>query len=85
MLTQDQTLPPGISKTSGVLGGEACIRSTRIGVWMLVHARQLGISDEELLVRYDPPLTEEDLQNAWSYYATHREEIDAAIRRNEDD
>ena len=85
MLTQDSTIHPGICKTPGVLGGEACIGMRRIAVWMLVRARQLGITDEDLLTQYEPPLTVEEIENAWSYYASHRDEVDAAIRSNEED
>jgi type III restriction enzyme len=73
-----------IQKTPGIIGGDACIRTTRIAVWMLVEARQVGLSDQELLARYDPPLTPSDLAAAWEYYEHHREEIDQAIRENED-
>ena len=73
-----------IQKTPDVCGGDACVRKTRIAVWMLVEARRLGISDQELLERYDPPLTRADLDAAWDYYEKHREEIDQAIQENED-
>ena len=33
---------PGIESTPGVCGGEPCIVRTRIPVWVLVHAKQLG-------------------------------------------
>ena len=33
-----------IQKTPDVIGGDACIRNTRIAVWMLVDARNLGMS-----------------------------------------
>ncbi|MCU0542788.1 MAG: DUF433 domain-containing protein [Oscillatoriaceae cyanobacterium Prado104] len=35
----------GIQKTPGVMGGEACIRQTRIPVWLLVSYRRQGASD----------------------------------------
>ena len=73
-----------ITKTPGVCGGEACIGKRRITVWMLVNARHLGITDAELLKRYDPPLDSAELQAAWDYFAQHREEIEDAIRRNEE-
>jgi uncharacterized protein (DUF433 family) len=38
-----------IQKTAGVIGGDACIRRTRIAVWMLVEAWRLGFTDDELL------------------------------------
>jgi uncharacterized protein (DUF433 family) len=65
-----------------VAGGEPCIAGTRIPVWLLVRARQLGTSDAALLRAY-PPLCAEDLANAWAYYRDHREQIEAQIVENE--
>jgi uncharacterized protein (DUF433 family) len=76
---------PRIRKTPHVIGGDACIRDTRIAVWMLVNARRLGMSDEELRERYDPPLTPADLEAAWEYCEKNKEEIEQAIRAHEDD
>ena len=73
-----------IQKTPNVMGGEACIRRTRITVWILVGYRKLGASDAELLESY-PTLTHDDLEAAWTYYREHPAEIDEAIRRNEED
>jgi uncharacterized protein (DUF433 family) len=72
---------PLIRKTPGVMGGQACIRRSRIAVYDLVEWRQLGQTDADLLAGY-PTLTQRDLDAAWAYYAAHPEEIDAAIRRN---
>ena len=72
----------GIDKTSGVCGGDACIRHTRIPVWALVQLRQLGTDEVDLLRTY-PTLTAEDLVNAWSYYQSYTEEIDQQIAANE--
>ena len=72
-----------IQKTPGVIGGDSCIRRTRIAVWMLVNARRLGITDEQLLRDY-PGLTQDDLNAAWVYYAAHPEEIETAIRENDE-
>jgi uncharacterized protein (DUF433 family) len=72
-----------VSKTPGVCGGDACIRGTRHPVWGLVEWRQLGLSDAEILERH-PDLTPTDLETAWEYDAKHREEIDQAIRENEE-
>jgi uncharacterized protein (DUF433 family) len=80
----DSTTRDLIHKTQGVLGGEACVGQRRIAVWMLVRARQLGITDEQLLKDYQPPLTRAELDAAWNYYDTHRDEIDTAIRENEE-
>lgn len=71
----------GITKTPGVCGGEACIAGTRIAVWLLVEARRLGISEAQLLDDY-LHITAADLVNAWAYADAHPEEVEAAIRAN---
>ncbi|HLP90538.1 MAG TPA: DUF433 domain-containing protein [Nostocaceae cyanobacterium] len=71
----------GISKTSGVCGGEACISGTRIAVWLLVEARQIGISEAQLLQDY-PHISAADLVNSWAYADAHPEEITDAIYNN---
>lgn len=71
-----------IEKTLGVVGGNACIRGTRIPVWELVEYRQLGASTSKILEAY-PQLTEADLQAAWDYDRRFPEEIAAAIAANE--
>lgn len=74
---------PGIESKPDVCGGEACLVRTRIPVWLLVRARQLGVSEAELLRVY-PTLRAEDLVNAWGYYRVHRSEIEKAIRSHEE-
>ena len=73
---------PSIESTQAVCGGEPCIGRTRIPVWALVRARQLGATDAELL-RWYPTLRAEDLANAWAYYSAHAAEIEQQIRENE--
>ncbi|MBD1926996.1 DUF433 domain-containing protein [Trichocoleus sp. FACHB-90] len=73
----------GIEKTPGVCGGDACIAKTRIPVWVLVNARGLGISEAQLL--YDYPISAADLANAWAYAKAYPQEIEIAIRMNEED
>ncbi len=73
---------PGVESVPGVSGGEPCIVRTRIPVWVLVKARQLGTSEADLLKAY-PTLRAEDLTNAWAFYRAHREEIDQQILENE--
>ena len=73
---------PGIEVTPGVSGGEPCIASTRIPVWVLEQARRLGTIDADLLRAY-PVLRAEDLANAWAYVRAHPEEIERQIRNNE--
>lgn len=72
-----------IRKTPGVMGGAACVRATRIPVWVLVGYRQLGVTDERLLEFY-PALTPADLEAAWAYHRDHPAEIEDAVRRNEE-
>lgn len=73
---------PGVESIPGVSGGEPCIVRTRIPVWVLVKARQLGTSEADLLKAY-PTLRAEDLTNAWAFYRAHRGEIDQQILENE--
>ncbi|BAY24159.1 hypothetical protein NIES2100_39520 [Calothrix sp. NIES-2100] len=73
----------GITKTIGVCGGDACIANTRIPVWSLVNDRRLGMSDARILEAF-PHLTAADLVNAWAYADANPEEIEQAIRENEE-
>jgi uncharacterized protein (DUF433 family) len=67
-----------IRKTPGVMGGAACIRQTRISVWILVSLSQQGMDEIELLESY-PGLTILDLWAAQTYYKANRQEIDDLI------
>jgi uncharacterized protein (DUF433 family) len=71
----------GIEKTDGVCGGSARIAGTRIPVWQLVEARNVGASEAQLLIDY-PSLRAEDLVNAWSYAESHPDEIKSEIHEN---
>jgi uncharacterized protein (DUF433 family) len=73
---------PGIDSDPNIAGGEACIVRTRIPVWLLVQARQLGTSEAELLRCY-PTLRAEDLANAWAYARSHADEVEKNIAENE--
>jgi uncharacterized protein (DUF433 family) len=73
----------GITSSPGVCGGKACIKGTRIPVWVLERARQLGATDVQLLEMY-PELGREDLRNAWRYVDSYKEEVERQIRENED-
>jgi uncharacterized protein (DUF433 family) len=74
----------GIEKTVGVMGGAACIRQTRIPVWLLEQARRQGVSEVDLLRNYSQ-LSAHDLANAWDYVNAHKAEIEEAIAANEAD
>ena len=75
---------PGIDAIPGVCGGDPCIVRTRIPVWSLVRARQIGLKEADLLTAF-PTLKAEDLANAWAFYRAHRDEIEGQIRENEED
>ena len=72
-----------ITKTSDICGGDACIRGHRLPVWVLVNYRRLGGTEADLLHDY-PFVTAADLEAAWEYAAANPEEIDRAIRENEE-
>ncbi len=72
-----------ISKKPDRCGGDACVRDSRIPVWVLVNYRRLGAADGEILRAY-PALTSADFEAAFAYAAANRPEIDTAIRENED-
>ena len=72
-----------ISKKPDRCGGDACVRDSRITVWGLVAHQRLGMSDGEILHAVQG-VTVADLEAAWEYAASHAEEIDAAIRANEE-
>jgi len=69
-----QTHPDGI---------EACVRDTNINVWGLVQRRLEGLDDVRILESVQG-LTPADLEAAWDYYANHREEVEKAIRLNQE-
>ena len=72
----------GIEKTPAVMGGDACIRQTRIPVWLLISLRRQGATEADLLEDY-PSLTANDLANAWLYGEVYASEIDASVQRQE--
>lgn len=74
---------PGIEKTPGVSGGDACIVRTRIPVWVLESYRRLHWSEARILENF-PTLRAADLVNAWAYASAHTDEIQQAIRENEE-
>ena len=73
----------GIEKTANICGGDACIARTRLPVWVLDHARKLGVTEADLLADY-PSLNAADLGAAWAYLLAHRDEVESAIRANEE-
>ena len=74
---------PGIEKDAAICGGDACIARTRVPVWVLEQARRLGATEADLLADY-PSLTAADLAAAEAYVLAHRDEVESAIRANEE-
>jgi uncharacterized protein YqjF (DUF2071 family) len=52
--------------------------------WQGVSFRHLGMNESQLLDNY-PTLTATDLANAWAYAAAFPDEIEIAIRENDED
>lgn len=77
-LFQEILLGNMVKKTSGLAGGHACIRNTRIAVWTLISLAHQGMGEAELLNNF-PGLIPLDLLAARIYYQTHSPEIDALI------
>jgi uncharacterized protein (DUF433 family) len=71
-----------VVKSPGVCGGDARIAGTRIPVWQLIEARDLGVRDAQPLVDF-PRLTVRNLVDAWTYAEDHPDEVAAAILDNE--
>jgi uncharacterized protein (DUF433 family) len=78
-----ESLTDRITKTLGVCGGNTCIRGTRITVWGLVSWRKLGLGNAEIMKKVQG-LTQTDIEAAWQYAAAHADEIEEAIRQNEE-
>ena len=79
--TGQNPIDSGIEKTPNVCSGSACISGTRMTVWGLVEAIQLGYTEADLLTSY-PNLTVIQLANAWRYAKTSSAEIELEIREN---
>jgi uncharacterized protein (DUF433 family) len=77
------TIMSWVSKNPDRCGGDACIRDSRITIWGLVAYRRLGLLDADIL-RAVKGLTAADLETAWEYADANPEEIDLAIKENED-
>jgi len=72
-----------ITKTPGVMGGDASIDKTRIPVWLLASYRNDGATDAFILDCY-PHLSAADLVNVWAYTEAYPDEIESAIRQQDD-
>jgi len=67
---------PHITKTEGVVGGEAAIEGTRIAVWHIVgYYYKVGMSVEAILGEWTY-LKPAQIFSALAYYHDHKQEID---------
>jgi uncharacterized protein (DUF433 family) len=66
------------------MGGAACIRKTRIPVWLLISYRRQDATDAHILDDH-PALCAADLVKAFSYAEAYPDEIETAIQENEED
>ena len=82
--TNVATPTAAVRKTSGVCGGSACARNSRIPVWTLIQLKRLGQSEQQLLEDF-PSLSSADLDATWDYYRSHLTEIDADIAAQNED
>ncbi len=64
-----------------VLGGEPIIRGTRLAVRHIVLVQRERGSARAVIEAY-PQLTEADVDDALTYYAKHRAEVDRSIAAN---
>ena len=62
---------------------QATVRNTRHTGAGLVEWKRQGLTDARIL-EHPPDVTQADLEAAWAYYATHREEIEQAIKEAEE-
>ena len=72
-----------IRRNPDVMGGDACVRETRIPVWLLVQLKQAGWTDERVLDNY-PVLSPLDLISAWDFYAGNAPQVEAERRSHEE-
>jgi uncharacterized protein (DUF433 family) len=70
-----------ITADDDILGGEPIIRETRTPVRAVVELWRLGISPEEIPLRF-PHLTLAQVFDALSYYSDHQAEINVLIEQN---
>jgi len=70
-----------IVQTDGVRGGKPRIRGHRITVQDIIVWYQKGYTTEEIIQKFD--LTRSQLQEAWTYYALHQQQMDKDIEEED--
>lgn len=71
-----------VERDDAILGGEPAVKGTRTPVRAIVELWRLGITPEEILTHV-PQLSLAQVFDALSYYADHKDEIQAYIDRNQ--
>ncbi len=82
LLQTSSTTSRSITKTAGVMGGDACLANTRLPVWLFVDLHNQGATDADILKLY-PHLSAADLVNVWVYAHANPEEIEKALQEQE--
>ena len=65
-----KTLLDRISVDPHVCHGQPCIKGTRIMVYLILELLEAGITPEEIISRYYPQLTKEDIEACLHYAAS---------------
>jgi uncharacterized protein (DUF433 family) len=76
------TAHPHIVKIPGVQGGEPIVRGTQQTVREIVERTHAGMTAEEIVAYYGPPLSPAHIYDTLSYYHDHRDELDPIIARH---
>jgi uncharacterized protein (DUF433 family) len=72
-----------IESLPGVCGGDACVKGTRLTVWMLYSSLESGTPSSKLLELF-PTLSRADLDAVLAYADAHPAEIARQIAENQD-
>lgn len=72
-----------ITRSPGILGGEPVVAGSGVAVRVIVQTAQHTATRDELYAAHAtlPPAA---IDEAFAYYAQHRDQIDAFIRANDD-
>lgn len=73
---------PGVYKTPGISGGDACLGATRVPVFRVVKFLNEAVTENDIIGVF-PSLNLYDIEVAKRYYSAFTSEIDAAINEEE--
>lgn len=75
---------PGIYFATEALGREAKVQGTGLGVWEVIRVYRAFQGDIKAVTQAYPHLTQEGIQAALRYAERYPEEVESAIRENEE-